>query len=292
MQPQFPQGRPNDPQGQPGYPQQGQPGYPQSPQNPQGQPGYAAAGQPAPGQAGYPPQGQQAGYPQQGQQPGYPPQGQGGYPQQPGYPQGSQAYPGAAPNSWPNAPIGGQMIGSSGPGPGLGSIGGRVARGAGFGMMRLVISLIVLVVLAVGGWGFHQLTKSDAEKVQVGQCVNLSGTSHHPKFAITSCDSMEANYKVVDNQNGSTCADDADASAWQTGKYSYHLCLQLNAKQGDCIHNNADYHTKVDCSSSDADTKIAQVLNSTDEDSCPDSATKYLKYTKPAAIVYCLGPTH
>jgi hypothetical protein len=304
MQPQFPQGQPNNPQGQPGYPQQGQPGYPQSPEYPQGQPGYAAANQPAPGQAGYPPQGQQPGYPPQGQQPGYPPQGQqpgypaqgqgqAGYPsQQPGYPQGPQANPGVAPNAWPNAPIGGQMIGSSGPGPGLSSIGGRVARGAGFGVMRLVISLIVLVVLAVGGWGFHQLTKSDAEKVQVGQCVNLSGTSTDPKFKITSCDGMEANYKVVDNQNGSTCADEADASAWQTGKYSYHLCLQLNAKQGDCIHNGADYHTKVDCSSSNADTKIAQVLNSTDENGCPDSATKYLKYTKPAAIVYCLGPTH
>lgn len=292
MQPQFPQGQPNDAQGQPGYPPQGPPGYPQSPEYPQGQPGYAAAHQPAPGQPGYPQQGQ-PGYPPQGQ-PGYPQPGQGGYPpQQPGYPQGPQANPGAAPNSWQNAPIGGQMIGSSGPGPGLGSIGGRVARGAGFGMMRLVISLIVLVVLAVGGWGFHQLTKSDAEKVQVGQCVKLSGTSTDPKFNITSCDSMEANYKVVDNQNGSTCADEADASAWQTGKYSYHLCLQLNAKQGDCIHNGTDYHTKVDCSSSDADVKIADVLNgATDENGCPDSATKYLKYSKPAAIVYCLGPTH
>jgi len=185
------------------------------------------------------------------------------------------------------------MIGSAGPGPGLGNIGGRVARGAGFGALRIVISLIAVVVLAVGGWVFHQFTKSDAEKVQVGQCVKLSGTSTDPKFAITSCDSMDANYKVVDNQDGSTCADAADESAWQTGKYSYHLCMQMNVKQGDCLHDGTDYHTKVDCGSSDADYKVTNILNGATNDSgCGDSTTKFAKYTKPDAVVICLGPTH
>lgn len=309
MQPQFPQGQPSDqpgqpgyPQGQPGYPQQGQPGYQQ-----QSQPGYpqqSQPGYPQQSQPGYPQQGQpgysqqgQAGYPQSPGQPGpgqfgYPPQGQGGYsPQQPGYPQGPQGNPSMPQNSWASGPVGGQMVGGTGPGPGIGSLGGRVARRAGFGVMRLVISLIVLVVLAVGGWGFHQLTKSDAEKVQVGQCVKLSGTSHDPKFNITSCDSMDANYKVVDNKDGSTCPDDADASAWQTGKYSYHLCLQMNVKQGDCLHDGLNYHTKVGCGSSDADYKVTGVLTgATDDTGCSDDTKKFAKYTKPEAMVVCLGP--
>lgn len=183
------------------------------------------------------------------------------------------------------------MIGGTGPGPGLGGVGKRAARGVSAVVVRVIVLAVSAVVIAGISWGCHQFTKSDAEKVQVGQCVKLSGTSHDPKFNITSCDSMDANYKVVDNKDGSTCPDDADASAWQTGKYSYHLCLQMNVKQGDCLHDGLDYHTKVGCGSSDADYKVTGVLAGASDDSgCSDDTKKFAKYTKPDAMVVCLGP--
>lgn len=321
-------------QGQPaGYPQAGQPipgqtGYPQAAdpatQMPQGQPapgwgqqpGYAHPWQPA-GQPGYPQQEQsgadptthlqqtpgQTNYPQPGQesgqqgfgQQGQPAPGQTSYPQgqfTPGqqgydpntYPQGPTIAPGGQPQSWGN-----------GAASGLGATAAGVGRRLKSGLGSLAGLAVVIGLIYLASWGCHQINKPDAEKVQVGQCVKVAGTTHDPKVDITDCSSMDANYKVAERQDKSTstCPDGNYASVWQTGSGGYNLCLQLNVKDGDCLNKQYDNTTKVACDSPEANYKVTNVLNNTTSDSgCSNSATKYLTYSKPEEMVVCLSTVH
>jgi hypothetical protein len=167
-------------------------------------------------------------------------------------------------------------------------------RSSGKRTLAIIGNLVVLVLIVAGIWAFHDWTKPDAQKVQVGQCVKVAGTNTDPKVDITDCGSMDANYKVIDRQNSSmaTCPQGDYSSVWQFGSGGYKLCLRLNVKQGDCIHKAQDNKTKVSCDSPDANYKVTGILDgTTNTDGCSGDTSNYLSYTKPDAMVICLAPT-
>ncbi|MEU2032121.1 LppU/SCO3897 family protein [Nocardia amamiensis] len=241
--------------GQPG----GQPGFPQQPAGaPQGLPGQAP---------GYP--GQQ-GYPQPGYQPrpGYPPQGGFPPPQQPGYPAGGFPPPGPPPQQ------------NRGGGGGIGKI------------LAVLGAVVVIGLLIVGG---RTVLRSDGEKIEIGQCAKLSGSTVKAEFAIKECSDSEANYVVAQRLDGSNadCPTKDYASYYQTGGDEYTLCLRLNVKEGDCIDGGfLGASTKVACGAS-ADFKIGRIVRGTaDVSACGSKATENdtIVYPKPEPITLCLVP--
>ncbi|MGY2008881.1 LppU/SCO3897 family protein [Nocardia gipuzkoensis] len=239
------------------YPGQpgGQPGYPQQPP--------AGAPQGFPGQPGYP--GQPQGYPQPGQpQPGYPPQG--GFPQQPGYPGGSFPPPGPPPGQ---------------------------NRSGGGGIGKILAVLGVVVVLGLLVVGARTVFRSDGEKIEIGQCAKLSGTTVKAEFATKECSDAEANYVVAQRLDGANaeCPTKDYASYYQTGSNDYTLCLRLNVKEGDCIDGGfLGASTKVACGST-ADFKIGRIVRGTaDKSACGAKATENdtIVYPKPDPITLCL----
>ncbi|MBF6337539.1 hypothetical protein IU450_16780 [Nocardia abscessus] len=248
--------------GQPG----GQPGYPQQPP--------AGAPQGFPGQPGYP--GQPQGYPQPGYpgqpQPGYPPQGgfphQGGFPQQPGYPGGGFPPPGPPPQQ-------------------------NRSGGGGIGKILLVLGVVVVLGLLVVG--ARTVFRSDGEKIEIGQCAKLSGTTVKAEFATKECSDAEANYVVAQRLDGANadCPTKDYASYYQTGSNDYTLCLRLNVKEGDCIDGGfLGASTKVACGVS-ADFKIGRIVRGTaDKSACGAKATENdtIVYPKPDPITLCLVP--
>lgn len=241
----------------PNYPNPGPPGHPQQP------PGPAPQG--FPGQQGY--SGQPQGYPQPGYpgQPGYPPQG--GFPQQPGYPGGGFPPPGPPP---------------------------RQNRGGG-GVGKILAVLGVVVVLGLLVVGARTVFRSDGEKIEIGQCAKLSGTTIKAEFATKECSDPEANYVVAQRLDGSNadCPTKDYASYYQTGSNDYTLCLRLNVKEGDCIDGGfLGASTKVACGSA-ADFKIGRIVRGTaDKSACGAKATENdtIVYPKPEPITLCLAP--
>ncbi|WP_280250516.1 LppU/SCO3897 family protein [Nocardia abscessus] len=253
---------PGQPGGQPGYPQQppagapqGFPGQPGYPGQPQGypQPGQPQLGQPQPGQP-------QPGYPQ----PGYPQPG--GFPQQPGYPGGGFPPPGPPP---------------------------RQNRSGGGGIGKILAVLGVVVVLGLLVVGARTVFRSDGEKIEIGQCAKLSGTTVKAEFATKECSDAEANYVVAQRLDGANaeCPTKDYASYYQTGSNDYTLCLRLNVKEGDCIDGGfLGASTKVACGST-ADFKIGRIVRGTaDKSACGAKATENdtIVYPKPDPITLCL----
>ncbi|WP_157172180.1 LppU/SCO3897 family protein [Nocardia pneumoniae] len=241
--------------GQPG----GQPGFPQQQGAPQGFPGQAP---------GYP--GQPQGYAQPGYQPqpGYAPQGGFPPPQQPGYPAGGFPPPGAPPQQ---------------------------NRGGGSGIGKILVGLGALVVVGLLIVGGRTFLRSDGEKIEIGQCAKLSGTTIKAEFATKDCSDPEANYVVAQRLDGSNadCPTKDYASYYQTGGDEYTLCLRLNVKEGDCIDGGfLGASTKVACGAS-ADFKIGRIVRGTaDTSACGSKATENdtIVYPKPEPITLCLVP--
>ncbi|MEV6321580.1 hypothetical protein AB0M45_10330 [Nocardia sp. NPDC051787] len=240
------------------YPGQpgGQPGFPQQP--------------PAGAPQGFP--GQQQGYPQPGYpgqpQVGYPPQGGFPPPQQPGNPAGSFPPPGPPPQQ------------NRGGGSGIGKI------------LAVLGAVVVIGLLIVGG---RTVLRSDGEKIEIGQCAKLSGTTVKAEFAIKDCSDSEANYVVAQRLDDSNaeCPTKDYASYYQTGGDEYTLCLRLNVKEGDCIDGGfLGASTKVACGAA-ADFKIGRVVRGTaDVSACGSKATENdtIVYPKPEPITLCLVP--
>ncbi|MEU4342498.1 hypothetical protein AB0H00_14710 [Nocardia sp. NPDC023852] len=243
--------------------------YPGQPAGPGygGQPGYpqapAAVPQGYPGQPqGYPP----PGYPAQ-PQPGYPPQGGFPAPQQPGYPVGGFPPPGQPPR--------------------------RSGGGSGIGKVFLALGALLVIGLLV--FGARTVLRSDGEKIEIGQCARLSGSTVKAEFATKECSDPDANYVVAQRIDGANkdCPTKDYASYYQTGRNDYTLCLRLNAKEGDCIKSGfLGASTKVACGST-ADFKIGRVVRGTaDKSACGSRATENetIVYPKPDPITLCLVP--
>lgn len=157
---------------------------------------------------------------------------------------------------------------------------------------RQWLNLAVLVAVLGGvAWGCHHFTRSDAEKVEAGQCVAVGGGRTDPKVDITDCAATAANYVVAARLDDSVakCPQGDYASVWQTGSGGYTLCLQLNVHRGDCIAKSFDNTTKVACGAQ-ATHRVTDILTGTTSDAgCGDEATSYLTYSKPELLVVCLA---
>ncbi|QIS09312.1 LppU/SCO3897 family protein [Nocardia arthritidis] len=272
----------------PNYPNSGQPqpGWGQQPGYPPATPGYGPP-QPESGAqlgnpGGYPPApGQQApagGYPQGG----YPPPPSGGY-QQGGFPPpnqpGQQGFPGQQPGVPGVPPV------PYSPTP---------PQSGGKSALKIVIALVVLVVVGGGLFGASRLLRSDPQKINVGQCAKLSGTTYKPEFATKDCGDAEANYVVAQriDKSDADCATKDYASYYETGKGNhYTLCLRLNVKQGDCVKTSTlGASTKVACTSS-ADFKIGRIVTGQATPSaCGSDYTERetIVYPKPDPMTLCL----
>ncbi|MEV6562752.1 hypothetical protein AB0M22_44025 [Nocardia sp. NPDC051756] len=245
----------------PNYPYPGQPGGPgYGPP-----PGYPQV----PGPQGYPPQQPGYGHPNNG--PGYP---NNGFPPPGGFPPGGfpPGQPGFPPGNFPPAPP---------------------SRSGGKGkFVFIAIAVLVAIGLLVGA---AVLMRPDGDKVAVGECAKLSGTTFKAEFATKECSDPEANYVVAQRIDGANkdCATKDYASYYQTGSNEYTLCLRLNVKEGDCVHSSPlGASTKVPCTST-ADYKIGRVVTgSADKSACGAKygADSTIIYPKPDPITLCLLP--
>ncbi|WP_433661939.1 LppU/SCO3897 family protein [Nocardia sp. CA-128927] len=229
-----------------------------------GQPGGQGYGQPgyphAPGAQGYP------------AQPGYPPPN-GGFPPPGNYPPGNYP-PGFPPGGFP--PPAPPPRRSGGPGK--------------------AIAITVAIVVAIGLiYGLVVVFRPDGEKVAVGECAKLSGTTFKAEFATKECSDPEANYVVAERIDGANkdCATKDYASYYQTGSNEYTLCLRLNVKEGDCVHSNTlGASTKVPCTAT-ADYKIGRIVRGkADTAACGAdyTADSTIAYPKPDPMTLCLVP--
>ncbi|WP_147404124.1 LppU/SCO3897 family protein [Nocardia panacis] len=158
----------------------------------------------------------------------------------------------------------------------------------------LVVAGVLAVVIGLGAV-VHYLTRSDPQKIEVGQCAKLGGSSYKPEFAIKSCEDAEANYVVAQriDKSNADCATKDYASYYEVGRKtsSYTLCLRLNVKEGDCVKtSHFSASSKVACTAS-ADFKIGRIVTGRAEPAaCGSGATEHetIVYPKPDPMTLCL----
>ncbi|WP_405167028.1 hypothetical protein OG203_19160 [Nocardia sp. NBC_01499] len=220
----------------------------------------------------------------------YPPPGPQGFPPPPGYgypPPNNGFSPGGfpPPNGFP--PPGGPpgFPGNFAPPP--------PRRSGGPGK---AIFITIAVVVAIGlVFGLVLLLRPDGDKVAVGECAKLSGTTVKAEFATKECSDPEANYVVAERISGANkdCANKDYTSYYQTGGKEYTLCLRLNVKEGDCVRGSAlGADTKVPCTAA-ADYKIGRIVQGTaDKSACGAkyTADSTIVYPKPEPMTLCLVP--
>ncbi|WP_159080144.1 LppU/SCO3897 family protein [Nocardia suismassiliense] len=249
----------------PGQGYGGPPGYPGAPGGAPGypppQPGYGPAYPPP---QGFPPPNNGFAPPQ-----GFPPPGNGFPP--PGFPPPGQ--PGFPPGPPPQRP-----------------------RGRS-GLSKVIAFITVFVVAGLVVFGIRTVLAADGDKVDVGECAKLSGSTYKAEFATKNCSDAEANYVVAQRIDGADkdCPTKQYASYYQTGRNGYTLCLRLNVKEGDCIESGVlSASTKVACTST-ADFKIGRIIRgSADKSACGATSTEdeAIVYPKPDPLTLCLvSPT-
>jgi hypothetical protein len=232
-----------------GTPYGAQGGNPYSPQQESGNP-YGGAGQNPygnPSQGGQPYSGSTYGSPQGGSPQSGPPYGG---PPQSGPPYGSppytgSAYPAQGGTSYPPPGGGGPApapFGTPTPPP--------RRRGIGGGLLRALISIVVLIVVAGGFAAYRAFShRNDTTNAKVNDCIHSetldSDTAKQVKDTrIVKCDDPSANYKVVGIVPSKTETDfdtdkkicaaypTAESAIWQgvSGEPGSVLCLAPNKK--------------------------------------------------------------
>lgn len=103
----------------------------------------------------------------------------------------------------------------------------------------------VLVAAGIAGGGYSYFGKDDvlddaARSAQIGDCLNLTGTSFNAASEAISCDDPGATYLVT--ATGGTCDKHEDEyTVTYTGvgtPSDVKVCLTVNAKKGDCFFVN------------------------------------------------------
>jgi hypothetical protein len=252
---------------------------------------------------------QQQGWPQSG---GYQPPTQGqygqqqqGWPQQPGWP---QQQGGGYPPFQPPPPSGG---------------GNKTG---------LIVGIVVLVLVLVGGGAGYYFflgpgankqpaanppvasgpaapsggpsagvaPAPDADKggdvdvdVNVGDCVNLSGSDANADAQPADCGSTDANYKVIGKApTQSECISDADATYYESlgGTEVGALCLDVDWVKGDCYDLSGLDPARVSCTGVGGSKRVKvgdTIKGTTDLSRCPDSGYQY----DERKFVICLSAT-
>ncbi|MEQ4724868.1 hypothetical protein [Nonomuraea sp. B19D2] len=134
----------------------------------------------------------------------------------------------------------------------------------------------------------------DPVNAQVGSCLQAlgkGGKTVRDDFRIVACSTPEAAYKVI--KKGDRCEDVTNGYV-QVGsrRTRIQLCLVLNAKEGDCFHQEIGFPTgkvsKVTCGPS-ATYRITKVSDGTaDASVCGEGVPSWTRTPDelPHAIVY------
>jgi hypothetical protein len=165
---------------------------------------------------------------------------------------------------------------------------------------RVIASVIVLILLAAGGFALWNSLANGAGSANVGDCLKATGPG--PKtteFAKADCAAPDAAYKYAVKSDQGCPSISYGYNTEKSGRYSrYRQCLMLNAKQGDCFKQSVGFPTgqaeKVACSAG-ATYRVTKVVEATaDASACgrnADSDATGDDWTHPRALVYKEPPT-
>ncbi|AZI57133.1 hypothetical protein EH165_02065 [Nakamurella antarctica] len=252
---------------QPAQPYQAQPGQPQQPY--QGQP---YQGQPDSAQQPYQGQPEQPYQQQPYQQP---------HQAQPGQPQFGMGLPGEPGAASPFAPV----PASSTP-----------SRNAALLKRFLVPVLVIVVAVVAFGWRQGWFTSTPGDKLAVGDCAQMTGTSVNVDITGVDCGSAKSTFKITAKGEGITCDEyESEYTESGTGASKDKLCLGLDAKVGDCFKlgmTSLDQDAKIDCQAGASDTSVFKItevnLTSADESLCP-AGDQPVGFPKRNTLL-CFGP--
>ncbi|MFF0541396.1 LppU family putative lipoprotein [Nocardia thailandica] len=131
-------------------------------------------------------------------------------------------------------------------------------------------------------------------QAEVGDCVDLGGTTTNAKIAKASCGSRSSNYKVIGkSKNSSGCVADRDATYYETlnGIETGALCLDVDWVVGGCMDVGGEDPKRIDCGQAASEAvKIVSVVENADSvDSCPAEADTGFEYPNRHFVVCAKG---
>ncbi|MET7772363.1 hypothetical protein [Nocardia sp. NPDC005366] len=159
-----------------------------------------------------------------------------------------------------------------------------------------VLKLVgAFLVLGLAIFAARTYFATDGQKIAIGQCAKLSGSTVKAEFTVAECGDADANYVVAQRLDGADaeCASRDYESYYQTSGDEYTLCLRLNVAEGDCVNSVLmGASTRVDCTAA-ADFKVVRIIRGTADRSACDSAAAdedAIVYPKPDPMTLCLAP--
>lgn len=155
----------------------------------------------------------------------------------------------------------------------------------------LKVGGVVVALLIAGGVYFFQYAQAKVSAPDVGECVQVTGTSTDAEIESLDCDSMDASLKVV-GDDGNCDETEINFTSVITGRggerTAADLCLDVNAKAGDCFEQpGMDPPAKVECSKAGGATafKVAFVSDtSSDKSQCPKKSVAVANKTRDTLI--------
>ncbi|WP_024801446.1 hypothetical protein [Nocardia sp. BMG51109] len=111
-------------------------------------------------------------------------------------------------------------------------------------------------------------------QAQVGDCVQLGGTTEEATIEHAACGGRESNYKVVGKAPTSDeCASDTDNVYYETlrGRETGALCLDRDWVVGGCMDIGGDVAERIECTQPAVEgVRVLTILPNTDSvDACP-----------------------
>jgi hypothetical protein len=109
--------------------------------------------------------------------------------------------------------------------------------------------------------------------VEIGECVELTGTVDDANVAKAACGSAPANYKVIGKApTNAQCVSDADSYYYETlmGDEQGALCLDIDWAVGGCMELADDQPVHIDCATPAREgVRVAEIITDvTDVEKC------------------------
>ncbi|WP_072750681.1 LppU family putative lipoprotein [Rhodococcus maanshanensis] len=109
--------------------------------------------------------------------------------------------------------------------------------------------------------------------VEIGECVELSGTVDDANVVKAPCGMAPANYKVIGKApTNAQCVSDADSYYYETlmGNEQGALCLDIDWVVGGCMELADDQPTHIDCAAPSREgVRVAEIITDvTDVEKC------------------------
>jgi hypothetical protein len=162
--------------------------------------------------------------------------------------------------------------------------------------LKIGLPILVVILLGIGAIFFVGLkaVNDSALGGTVGDCLNLKdvGETVSTLPAKADCASLSANFKIALKLDGSQqCPGNNVYGEFSTERPSERLCLELNAKAGDCLFLSADEKnlTKVLCTDPTANASVTKVAAGIADATQCDNPEASAVYPQPPNT-FCFGP--